>query len=147
MRKFISAFLIIFLGLSSLATAAEEGSNALLIKMQRQLQVGSGLTGSFVIHGSTDSEKYPLVSSLLDSEFQFRSIRSGDQLHAVIFQPGNNDTMAAKNEVYQEGKKTYFRMELYCKNQKSIIDNFQKRYYNVDKKRDRGCIYGSNKSE
>ncbi len=112
MRKFISAFLIIFLGLSSLATAAEEGSNALLIKMQRQLQVGSGLTGSFVIHGSTDSEKYPLVSSLLDSEFQFRSIRSGDQLHAVIFQPGNNDTMAAKNEVYQEGKKTYFRSDM-----------------------------------
>ena len=77
--------MILIVACSGLSVA--ENSNTLLVKMRRQLQVGSGLTGSFVIHGNVDAERYPLMNAILDTEFEIRSMRSGDNLHAEL-QPG-----------------------------------------------------------
>ncbi len=112
MKKIICMILTLILACSVLSVSAAETSNALLVKMRRQLQVGSGLTGSFVIHGNVDNERYPLLSALLDTEFEIRSIRSGDNLHAYIFQPGDNDSMTARNELFREDGTVYLRSDM-----------------------------------
>ena len=111
MKKIICLVLTLVLACSVLSATAES-SNALYVKMRRQLQVGSGLTGSFVIHGTVNSEKFPLLSALMDTEFEIRSIRSGENLHACIFQPGDDDTMTARNELFREEGTVYLRSDM-----------------------------------
>ena len=110
MKKIFCLIMILIVACSGLSVA--ENSNTLLVKMRRQLQVGSGLTGSFVIHGNVDAERYPLMNAILDTEFEIRSMRSGDNLHAYIYQPGDNDSMTSLNELFREDGTVYLRSDM-----------------------------------
>ena len=100
------------LACSVFSACTAESANALWVKMRRQLQVGSGLTGSFVIHGNVDSERFPLLNTLKDTEFEIRSIRSGENLHAFIYQHGDNNSLKARNELFREDGTIYLRSDM-----------------------------------
>ena len=82
----LTAVLFVFFTASAFAAAY-----TLPYKMQRQLEVGSGLKGSFVIHSNASAEKEPLIHALSNVEFEIRGIRSENNIHYYIYQPGENE--------------------------------------------------------
>ena len=82
----LTAVLFVFFTASAFAAAY-----TLPYKMQRQLEVGSGLKGSFVIHSNASAEKEPLIHALSKVEFEIRGIRSENNFHYYIYQPGENE--------------------------------------------------------
>ena len=82
----LTAVLFAFFTASAFAAAY-----TLPYKMQRQLEVGSGLKGSFVIHSNASAEKEPLIRALSNVEFEIRGIRSENNIHYYIYQPGENE--------------------------------------------------------
>ncbi len=112
MKKALCLILSILMVLSCAAAAFADSVYTLPEKMQKQLQVGSGLKGSFVIHGHVNPEKHPLINALANTEFEIRGIRSGEDLYYYIYQPGENDTLAARTELYRSGKSLYLRSDM-----------------------------------
>lgn len=112
MKKALCLILSILMVLSCSAAAFADSVYTLPEKMQKQLQVGSGLKGSFVIHGHVNPEKHPLINALANTEFEIRGIRSGEDLYYYIYQPGENDTLAARTELYRSGKSLYLRSDM-----------------------------------
>jgi len=112
MKKALCLILSILMVLSCSAAACADSVYTLPEKMQKQLQVGSGLKGSFVIHGHVNPEKHPLINALANTEFEIRGIRSGEDLYYYIYQPGENDTLAARTELYRSGKSLYLRSDM-----------------------------------
>ena len=87
MKKKLCFLLTVVLFLFSISSAIAAGYT-LPFKMQRQLEVGSGLKGSFVIHSNASAEKEPLIHALANAEFEIRGIRSENNVHYYIYQPG-----------------------------------------------------------
>ena len=81
MKKKLCCLLTVVLFLFSISSAFAAGYT-LPFKMQRQLEVGSGLKGSFVIHSNASAEKEPLIHALANAE------------SAVSFPPGPNTIFA-----------------------------------------------------
>ena len=104
-------FLLAILTAVSLFSAASAAGYTLPEKMQRQLQVGSGLKGSFAVHANTDPELCPFVASVQSAEFEIRGIRSGDDLHYYIFQPGEGEALNSLTEYCRIGGTGYIRSD------------------------------------
>ena len=83
-RRF--GFVLTMIMILSLLASACAGGYTLPQKMFKQLQVGSGLTGSFVIHGNADQNSQPLLNILQNTEFEIVGIKSDGYLHYHIFQ-------------------------------------------------------------
>ena len=107
-RLFFLATVILIFSFISSACAAY----TLPYKMLRQLEVGSGLKGSFVIHSNADAEKQPLIHALQNAEFEIRGIRSEDNYHYYIYQPGESEEKNNLSEFSILGSQYYFRSDL-----------------------------------
>ena len=81
-------------------------------KMSKQLEIGSGLKGSFTIHGEGNAPWILSISPLQDVEFQFRAIRNGDEFHAYLYQAGEDEVQHGLTEYYEKGDTAYFRSDL-----------------------------------
>ena len=79
---FLTTVVLIFSFISSACAAY-----TLPYKLLRQLEVGSGLKGSFVIHSNADAEKQPLIHALQNAEFEIRGIRSDDNYLSISISP------------------------------------------------------------
>lgn len=110
MKKICSILLTIIL-IISVISAASAAAYTLPEKMERQLQVGSGLKGSFVVHTNADSGLNPLVHSFRNAEFEVRGIQSEGNKHYYIYQQGENEAMNALTEYCTAGEKQYLRSD------------------------------------
>ena len=68
MKKILSILLVLVLTTACIAASA--AGYTLPEKMERQLQVGSGLKGSFVIRANADAELSPVVHALQNAAFE-----------------------------------------------------------------------------
>ncbi len=101
--------LILIMALVSSACAA---TITLPYKMERQLQNNNGgLDGSFVIHSNADPEVYPLLYALRNVEFDFRGLEHDGDIHAYIFQQGENAEMTSQTELYRKEDRFYIRSD------------------------------------
>ena len=110
MKKICIFVLLIFLTLS-VTSAADAAGYTLPEKMQRQLEVGSGLKGSFAVHANADTEKNPLVHSVQNAEFEIRGIQYEGNKHYYIYQQGENEAMNALTEYCTIGSDQYLRSD------------------------------------
>ena len=110
MKKTICLILTVLTAFCFL-TAASAAGYTLPEKMERQLQVGSGLKGSFVIHSNADQELSPFVHSIRNAAYEIRGIRSGDDLHYYIYQPGEGETLSSLTEFCRIGNTGYLRSD------------------------------------
>ena len=110
MKKICCFILMITLTLSVFTHAFAAGYT-LPEKMQRQLEVGSGLKGSFTVHGNADSEMNPLIHSLQNAEFEIRGIQYEGNKHYYIYQQGENEAMNALTEYCTVGSEQYLRSD------------------------------------
>ena len=111
MKKKICLFLAMIL-LISFQTAASAAGYSLLEKLQKQLVVGSGLKGSFVIHSNADQEKYPFLHAIQNAEIEIRGIESENNLHYYCYQPGENDSRNHLTEFERINDLFYIKSEL-----------------------------------
>lgn len=111
MKKKLCCLLTVVLFLFSISSAFAAGYT-LPFKMQRQLEVGSGLKGSFVIHSNASAEKEPLIHALANAEFEIRGIRSENNVHYYIYQPGENEDRKNLTEFSILDNKYYLRSDL-----------------------------------
>ena len=109
--KKICSFIIMIIMVLSVFSAASASGYTLPEKMQRQLEVGSGLKGTFTVHGNADSEKNPLVHSVQNAEFEIRGIQYEGNKHYYIYQQGENEEMNALTEFCTIGSEQYLRSD------------------------------------
>ena len=110
MKKICCFIFMISLTLSVFSVSFAAGYT-LPEKMQRQLEVGSGLKGSFTVHGNADSELNPLIHSVLNAEFEIRGIQYEGNKHYYIYQQGENEAMNALTEYCTAGSEQYLRSD------------------------------------
>ena len=110
MRKFCSIILAILLALSVISTAS--AAYTLPEKMERQLQVGSGLKGSLVIRTNADAEMNPLIHSIRNTMFEIRGIQYEGNQHYYIYQAGEEETLNALTEICRMNGRYYLRSDL-----------------------------------
>ena len=111
MKKRCFILLSVILILSFVSNACGAGYT-LPEKMQKQLQVGSGLKGSFVIHCNADPLKCPAIHAVQNAEFEVRGIQYGENLHYYIYQPGEGENRDALTEFCRIDNVRYFRSDL-----------------------------------
>ena len=111
MKKILSLLLVLVLAAG--CTAASAAGYTLPEKMERQLQVGSGLKGSFIIRANADAELCPLVYAIQNAAFEIRGIQSEGDLHYYIYQAGENEAMSALTEICTVNGKSYLRSDFF----------------------------------
>ena len=111
MKRCFILFFTLILILSTLPFAEASGYT-LPEKLQKQLVVGSGLKGSFVIHGHFNADLCPLLSAVSNTEFEVRGIQSEENLHYYIYQPGDNEVRNALTELLKTDGRWYLRSDL-----------------------------------
>ena len=111
MKKIICLFLSLIL-LITFQAAASAAGYTLLEKLQKQLVVGSGLKGSFVIHCNADQEKYPFLHAIQNAEIEIRGIESDNNLHYYFYQPGENDSRNHLTEFERINDRCYIKSDL-----------------------------------
>ena len=109
MKKICSIILTIILALSVISTAS--AAYTLPEKMERQLQVGSGLKGSLVIHTNADEEMNPLIHSIRNTRFEIRGIQYEGNQHYYIYQAGEEETLNALTEICRMDGRYYLRSD------------------------------------
>ena len=105
-------FIFAMIMVITLWTSASAAGYSLPEKMQRQLQVGSGLKGSFVIHCNADPEKSPFIHAVQNAEFEIRGIQSENNLHYYIYQPGEGEERNSLTEYSRIAGADYLRSDL-----------------------------------
>ena len=81
-------------------------------KMEKQLSIGSGLKGTFSLHGEGNDPLILSLSFLQDTEFQIRSLLSGNDLLCSVYQTVDGDEQRALTELYRTGNQFYLRSSL-----------------------------------
>ena len=109
MKKTCSIILAIILALSVISTAS--AAYTLPEKMERQLQVGSGLKGSLVIRTNADAEMNPLIHSIRNTMFEIRGIQYEGNQHYYIYQAGEKETLNALTEICRMNGRYYLRSD------------------------------------
>ena len=111
MKKVVCLLLCVILtGISAVSFAAV--SYSLPEKMQKQLEIGSGLKGTVTLHSEGNSPVVLALHPFQDVELQFRSLRSGNQMHAYLYQAGENEEQKGLTEFFNDGNNLYFRSDL-----------------------------------
>lgn len=109
MKKVCLILMILVLTLTTcFATAA---TYTLSEKMGKQLEVGSGLKGSFTVHAEGSSELMTLLKNLNDREIQIRSIsdrETDNSLTSFYVDPGD-ESQQGLVEVCRKNGETYIR--------------------------------------
>ena len=111
MRKYCKIILVIFVIALFTGNASANGYT-LPEKMERQLRIGSGLKGSFVIHGNLNSQEYPLLEALQNASFEIRSILNEGNQHSYIYQAGEEDQQKYLTEYCKINGQEFFRSDL-----------------------------------
>ena len=109
MKKILSILLVLVLAVA--CSAASAAGYTLPEKMERQLQVGSGLKGSFIIRANADEALSPLVHALQNAAFEIRGIQSEGNSHYYIYQAGENEAMSALTEICTMDGTNYLRSD------------------------------------
>lgn len=109
MKKYCSIILAIILALSVISTAS--AAYTLPEKMERQLQVGSGLKGSLVIRTNADAEMNPLIHSIRNAIFEIRGIQYEGNQHYYIYQAGEEEALNALTEICRMNGRYYLRSD------------------------------------
>ena len=81
-------------------------------KMKKQLDFGSGLKGSIILHGEGDDPILSLIHPFQDAELQFRGLRSGEKTHYYIYQSGENEAQRGLTELFNDGRSLFFRSDM-----------------------------------
>ena len=81
-------------------------------KMNRQLEIGSGLKGSFVLQGEGSGPMTDAMRAFFDAEIQVRGIASGEDLHYYFYQTDETETQWAKTETYRKDGAWYVRSDM-----------------------------------
>ena len=110
MKKIFGIILTLILALSVFSSAL--ASYTLPEKMERQLQVGSGLKGSLTVRANADAEQCPLIHSIQNAEFEIRGIQYEGNQHYYIYQPGEGESLDALTEICRMDGKYYLRSDL-----------------------------------
>lgn len=110
MKKIFGIILTFVLVLSVFSTAL--AAYTLPEKMERQLQVGSGLRGTLTVRANADAEQYPLIHSIQNAEFEIRGIQYEGNQHYYIYQPGEGESLNALTEICRMDGKYYLRSDL-----------------------------------
>ena len=110
LKKIFGIILTFVLVLSVFSTAL--AAYTLPEKMERQLQVGSGLRGTLTVRANADAEQYPLIHSIQNAEFEIRGIQYEGNQHYYIYQPGEGESLNALTEICMMDGKYYLRSDL-----------------------------------
>ena len=113
MKRFICSVLcLILLAVCSAALAARDYT--LPEKMSRQLEIGNGLKGSFVLHAEGTDPLALALTPFQDVELQLTGILSGTNGDWLwnVFQAGENDARNGLTELLQRGEAWYLRSDL-----------------------------------
>ena len=112
MRKIISILAAIVMLAAAISTAAGEGYT-LREKMGRQLQVGSGLMGTFVVHGNLDAEPCAILSAVQNAEYGIFGIQSEGNAHYGVFQHANDGKVLRLADYRLENGEKYLSSDLF----------------------------------
>lgn len=110
MKKICSLFLAFVLAISMISAACAAGYT-LPEKMERQLQVGSGLKGSFAIYANADPELNPFLHSVQNAAFEIRGIQYEGNQHLYIYQAGADEKLDALTEYCKIDNQEYLRSD------------------------------------
>lgn len=102
MKKLLST-LIVLVMISFSVTGLALTSYTLPEKMERQLSIGSGLKGSFVVTAEGASPLALLLQPISGIEFQMRGMSSESDYHYYVYRAGDGEQKIGLTELY--GKK------------------------------------------
>ena len=108
MKRVISLVLSIALALFSINISYAAGYT-LPQRMLTQIRVGSGLTGSFVIHGNADSTRYPFLYAIQNAEYELRGMISEGYTRYHVFQNTDNNARQFPAEILKINDQYCFR--------------------------------------
>lgn len=113
MKRFICSFLCLIL-LAACGTGFAAEKYTLPEKMIRQLEIGNGLKGSFVLHAEGTDPLVLALTPFQDVEMQLTGILSGAKgdWHWTMFQAGENEERNGLTELLQKGEAWYIRSDL-----------------------------------
>lgn len=111
MKKFLCVLLVLMLAMVSGVSLAA-ANYTLPEKLDKQLSIGSGLKGELVIRGEGTSPVLFALQPFLDVPLQFRSLKNGGEMHAYLYQAGENETQKGLTELYQKAEDFYIRSDL-----------------------------------
>ena len=110
MKRTISlmiAALLLFCGL-----AAQAADYTLPEKMKKQLEIGSGLKGSFSVTASGYGEEVPLLDALHRTEFEVRGLLADGNLYYCIYQADDSENQNNKTEIFSADGSYYAKSDL-----------------------------------
>ena len=104
--------LIMILVLVTSASFASAATYTLSEKMEKQLEVGSGLKGSFTVHAEGNSDLMVLLKNLNDREIQIRSIsaRDADEGLTTFYVDPGDESQKGLVEVCRKNGETFIRV-------------------------------------
>lgn len=108
MKRFFHFLMAVIMILSLFSSTSIAAGYTLPQRMYRQLKAGSGLMGSFVIHGNADPEQRPFLSLLQNAEYEIAGIKTDDYLHYHLFQPAENNDISIPAEFFRLNGGYYF---------------------------------------
>ncbi len=81
-------------------------------KMEKQLGIGSGLKGSFVLKTEGTNSWLPFISPYAGAEYQLRGMMLGEDLHYYLYQTDAEENQWARTEVYRKEDRWYLRSDM-----------------------------------
>ena len=112
MKRILCAFLCaIMMALFSTESLAAI-SYTLPEKMGKQLEIGSGLKGSFRIHADGNHSLMLALQPIQDAELQLRGIRAGEEIYYYLYQAGENEKQVGLTEYYANAESAWIRSDL-----------------------------------
>ena len=109
MKKIIA--FVLMLSLVCCMAFAHAAELILPEKMKKQLEIGSGLKGSFTISTEGFDPEIPVFRAVKDVELQLRGLSSANELHYYIYQADEKENQNAKTELYGTDSQFFFRSD------------------------------------
>ena len=111
MKRILSALLCGIMVLMSVC--AEAAINySLPEKIQKQLDIGSGLKGNLTLHSEGNDPLVLSLQSFQDVELQLRGMKSGNETHYYLYQTDAQETQHGLTELYRTEEATFLRSDL-----------------------------------
>jgi len=110
MKKVIAFIISVIILLSSVGAYSVEYT--LPEKMMKQLEIGSGLKGSFSISTSGYGKDLPFLDALNKTEFEIRGLSTDGHLYYCIYQADDSEKQNNKTEIFSDNGCYYLKTEL-----------------------------------
>ncbi len=104
----ICIMLIACLAISSLAAT----DYTLPAKMSKQLSIGSGLKGQFIIRADGNSPFVLAMEPFLNTELQLRGLTSEGESHYYVYQDTGDETQKGLTEIYFKDNQVFLRSDM-----------------------------------